>query len=152
MNTNAKIYVLQGDDGLVKVGHSVSVERRARQIGGVTIAHQTQIKEQAEIIERTAHRLLRLAGKGVRSEWFSATVAEAIDAIRRAERIANGLELDLARIRPVRNPPKPLITIEITEEQLAAIDAIISEREGVPDRTTIIREMLTKGLKAYGAL
>lgn len=148
LKTNAKIYVLQGSDGLVKVGHSVNVERRAKQIGGVAIAHQTHVKEQAEVIERTAHRLLRLAGKGVRSEWFSATVAEAIDAIRRAERIANGLELDLARIRPVRNPPKPLITIEITEEQLAAIDAIIEDRRGQTNRAAVIREFLAKGLKA----
>lgn len=44
------------------------------------------------------------------------------------------------------------LAIRITHEQLAAVDAIIEEREGVPDRTTIIREMLSKGLKAHGAL
>lgn len=44
------------------------------------------------------------------------------------------------------------LAVRLTQEQLAAVDTIIEDREGVPDRTTIIREMLTKGLKAYGAL
>ena len=44
------------------------------------------------------------------------------------------------------------LAVRLTQEQIAAVDTIIEDREGVPDRTTIIREMLTKGLKDYGAL
>lgn len=53
---------------------------------------------------------------------------------------------------PSGDKPMVQLAVRLTQEQLAAVDTIIEEREGVPDRTTIIREMLTKGLKAYGAL
>lgn len=53
---------------------------------------------------------------------------------------------------PAGDKPMTQLAIRITQDQLAAVDAIIEEREGVPDRTTIIREMLSKGLKAHGAL
>ncbi len=53
---------------------------------------------------------------------------------------------------PAGDKPMTQLAIRITHDQLAAVDAIIEEREGIPDRTTIIREMLTKGLKAYGAI
>lgn len=150
MNTNARIYVLRGEDGLVKVGHSVNVERRAKQIGGVAgIAHVTEVKEQVELIERTAHRLLRLAGKKVRGEWFSATLKEAVAAIELAERIANGIELPL-----VTHPRVPSgramtpVTIWLPDELLEAVDAVIEDREGQTDRGSVIREYLAKGFKA----
>jgi metal-responsive CopG/Arc/MetJ family transcriptional regulator len=53
---------------------------------------------------------------------------------------------------PAGDKPMVQLAVRLTQEQIAAVDTIIEDREGVPDRTTIIREMLTKGLKAYGAL
>ncbi|MBF4328686.1 hypothetical protein EAY16_25770, partial [Vibrio anguillarum] len=67
--------------GLLKLGHSCNPEKRAKQIGRVVIAHLTDVVEQAERIERLAHRVLALHGKHVRGEWFEATIEDAILAI-----------------------------------------------------------------------
>lgn len=110
------VYVMRGADGLVKVGYSNKPERRARQVGNVVeIAHTSAFKDDAERIERGAHRLLRLAGRHVRAEWFNATVAEAIDAIEMAERIAGGLELAIDR-RPRKPQRRPDVTIRLPLE------------------------------------
>jgi len=138
MRANAKIYILHGDNGLVKVGHSTRVEKRIKEIRGVAgIAHLTEIKANAELIERTAHRLLKLAGKHVKDEWFSATVAEALEAIERAERIAEGLELGLDRM-----PPKPAtghhVTLYLSSETIERIDRCRRMLPAMVTRTAFI--------------
>lgn len=39
------------------------------------------------------------------------------------------------------------LAIRFTDEQLQAVDRIIKERRGIPDRATIIREFLSRGLR-----
>jgi hypothetical protein len=142
MKTNAKIYVLESADGLVKVGHSRRVDKRIKELGKVvSIAHLTEIKVQAEIIERTAHRLLRLAGKGVRGEWFSATVAEAIEAIERAERIADGAELGLDRAPP---PDDTILHMRVAEEIRAKLDDLRRLEPDLPSRSEMVRRLIEK--------
>lgn len=101
MRTNARIYVMQAADGSLKVGHSRNPELRLQQIPeAVDVLHQSGLVVDAELVERTAHRLLTLAGKHVRGEWFAVTLGEAIDAIERAERIAAGDESLMGRVYP----------------------------------------------------
>ena len=82
MRTNARIYVMQADDGTIKLGHSKDPERGRKELDvPVTIVHQTDVVEQAERIERLAHRVLALHGGHIRGEWFKATIDAAISAI-----------------------------------------------------------------------
>lgn len=149
MKGSGKVYVMEGEDGLVKVGYSCQVDARARQIGNVvSIAYVTKEKQEAERIERSAHRLLRLAGKRVRGEWFSATVAEAIDAIERAERIAEGLELALDA-RPLSKPkPVEKTPFRLSYETLAELQRLAdADRRSLTNYIEIVLEdhVKTKG-------
>jgi hypothetical protein len=56
------------------------------------LEYQTEAKERFIAIESWAHWLLKSAGKHDRGEWFRVTLEDAVEAIERAERIANGQE------------------------------------------------------------
>lgn len=91
MKTNAKIYVMRADDGTLKLGHSIDPARRSKNVGrSVEVVYETDVVEQAERIERLAHKVLALHGKHLHGEWFEATLGAAIlsidIAIRQAER------------------------------------------------------------------
>jgi hypothetical protein len=140
VRTNARIYVMRGQHGL-KIGHSGDPQRRLEQIGADAIEHETDVLEHAQLIEHTAHRLLRLAGKHVRGEWFSATLHEAVDAIERAERIAAGQELPLVRPIRAKTQTSKVITVSLPIWMLDEIDNINrDERYGQADRASLIRE------------
>jgi hypothetical protein len=85
--------------GRRKIGHSNKPSRRRMEIAGrrklLRVVHTSVYSPVANKIEKTAHRLLKLAGKHVEYEWFSASLDECIEAIARAERIVAGLEPDL---------------------------------------------------------
>jgi len=53
------------------------------------------------------------------------------------------------RGRPPASGNKPMtqLAIRLTDQQLKAIDRVIAERRGVPDRTSVIRELITRGLE-----
>ncbi len=78
--------------GVVKVGHSGDTPRRARELGGLTVAYTTEPMADAERIERIVHRLLKTKRIGSQGERYTATVEEAQSAIWRAIRIDQGLE------------------------------------------------------------
>ena len=59
VRTNAKVYVVRAEDGTLKLGHSKDPINRAKDIRPkVEIVHQTDVLDQAEKIERLAHRVL----------------------------------------------------------------------------------------------
>lgn len=96
MKTNAKLYVMADAAGMVKLGHSRNPSKRSKQIGkGITLLHETDVLEQAERIERLAHRVLALHGRHLRGEWFEATLEQAIEAIEIAVKQAANEELSL---------------------------------------------------------
>jgi hypothetical protein len=66
--------------------------------------HTASYPANAQKIERAAQRLLKLAGKHIENEWFSASLDERIEAIARAERVVAGLEPSLALdiLTPIR--------------------------------------------------
>lgn len=49
MKMNARIYVMQAQDGMIKLGHSRNPVERAKQVGrAVDVVHQTDVIEQVE--------------------------------------------------------------------------------------------------------
>jgi hypothetical protein len=135
MRRNAQIYVMRSTSGALKVGHSRRVKSRRAELGKPQIVYLTDVLEQAEVIERMAHRLLKMSGRHIRGEWFSASLDEIIAAIERAERIAIGAEL----------PPEPQersqLNIRLDRDLEDAIEAL-RESAGypTPTKTDVIRQ------------
>jgi hypothetical protein len=147
---NAHVYVMEAEDGTVKVGHSNNPERRLRQISGATglrLAHKTPSLTEAERVERMAHRLLTLNGQKIRAEWFSASVMEAMEAIERAMAIVDGNVEPPPKPPPVRKvPARVIVKVEFDERKLSVIDQVIKERYGQATVRDILREALAAGL------
>lgn len=131
MKTNAKIYVMLADDGTIKLGHSRNPHARAKKIGRrVEVIHVTDLIEQAERVERLAHRILALDGRHIRGEWFEAELEQAIRAIQIAVRQAEREELALGgklSTEGLGRPPMDgqtmvQISIRLTRDQLEWID------------------------------
>jgi len=96
MKTNAKVYVMVDSEGRIKLGHSVNPAARSKQMPrAVTLVHETDVIEQAERVERLAHRILALHGTHLRGEWFEASLEDALQAIEIAIRQAEQEELAL---------------------------------------------------------
>lgn len=93
MRVNAQVYILNGPNGNVKVGHSKNPTKRAAQIGkDVSVRYVTGLIKEAERVEKLAHRMLEKSGSRIeRSEWFIASVDEAITAIKKAMLIVDGV-------------------------------------------------------------
>lgn len=147
MRTNAKVYVLKAPDGTIKLGHAKNVERRKNEIGRhLDIVHQTDVLEQAERIERLAHRILALHGKHLKGEWFEATLEDAILAIEIATRQAEGEELNLGGqiIYSAKRPAtkKIMLTIKLPPDLIRSVDECIDAMEFPPTRTRLIERLL----------
>lgn len=96
MKTNARIYIMVDNEGRIKLGHSVNPTARSKQMPRpVTLVHETDVIEQAERVERLAHRILALHGTHLRGEWFEASLEDALQAIEIAIRQAEQEELAL---------------------------------------------------------
>lgn len=96
MKTNARIYIMVDNEGRIKLGHSVNPAARSKQMPRpVTLVHETDVIEQAERVERLAHRILALHGTHLRGEWFEASLEDALQAIEIAIRQAEQEELAL---------------------------------------------------------
>ncbi len=93
------VYVMLRADGAVKVGNSKDPRTRrycvSREEGqAVSIEFQTEPRADARLIELTAQKLL--SDKHISYEWFSATVDEAVDAIKKAIDIVEGRAPNIA--------------------------------------------------------
>jgi len=64
------VYVMAAIDGLMKIGMSINPEARCKSLYG-RVVHVAGPFEDARIIETAAHRILKKAGKHVRSELFA---------------------------------------------------------------------------------
>lgn len=145
MKTYAKIYVMQADDGTLKLGHSKSPATRAKQLGRhVTIVHETDVVEHAEQIERLAHRVLALHGKHLRGEWFEASLSDAITAIDIATKQAEAEELPLGKnIGPNAGKAyKTMIGIKLNKQLLARLDAYVANLPYTTTRTSVVEAAL----------
>ena len=151
MRQNARIFVIQDDDGAIKVGHSTDPNRRVHQLerASLKIVHVSDVYVEAERVERAAHRLLAWAGKRIspKGDWFSASLEEAIAAINKAALIADGLEPMPPPAPSVRTKaPTERILIRFPRHILDAVQEIVVERGNVTERATIIRELVAEAL------
>ena len=143
------IYIAQGPCGRIKVGHSVNPTKRVTQLGHkVRLVHATDVVEEAERVERRAHRVLAMWGCHVKGEWFDASIAQAVDAIAVAQSQLRGDELPLyGRIRIKRSlggikPTRILLPLAMMRE----IEAIQKARMDEPDKGQVVRELVAAGL------
>jgi len=128
-------------DGLIKVGHSRRPDARRKEIGNeAEIVWLSEVYEQAELIERTAHRLLALAGKHVRGERFAATLSEAIEAIECAVRIAKGQELPLQ----FEADQDTFLHMRIAEEVKLMLDDLRKGEPDLPSRSEMVRRLIER--------
>lgn len=147
MKQNAKVYVMQDAGGSIKIGHSTTPSKRAKEVGrSVRVVFESPMLEHAEKIERLAHRVLALQGSHIRGEWFGATVGEAISAIKIAQRQAENVELPLGGKlkRHLLNgdvAPKKgvLVPVTIPHDLLGRLDAMRERQEATASRSSFIR-------------
>jgi hypothetical protein len=151
MKTNAKIYVMQAEDGTIKLGHSVDPDRRATQLGRhVEVVHATDVIEHVERIERLAHRVLALHGRHIRGEWFEATITDAILAIEIATRQAEQQELMLGGTLGNRLPqhlePDKFFQMRVNGEFNQSLDRLRKKEDDLPTRAEMIRRLVDRAL------
>ncbi len=87
MITGARVYVMQGDGGTLKVGVSNAPLRRLREVtSAVGLIYETEPLQDPFKVEELAHRILIKSGKHISGEWFAASPEDAIEAIKNALR------------------------------------------------------------------
>lgn len=140
MKTNAKVYVMRDENGRIKVGHAKRPDKRVKEISakGLRLLSQTDVKEDAERIERTAHRLLKLAGKHIRGEWFNASHDEALAAILTAEKIVNGNQLGLVH----KTDNSTVFTMRVDAEFLSELDELRALDRPLPSKAEVLRSLV----------
>lgn len=144
------VYVMERGDGALKIGHSRKPARRSGELGRIPILFVGTARDDAERVEKLAHRVLTLAGRRVRGqrEWFWTTLADAEAAIARAERIVAGLEPEPSKPPRQSDPNFELVTIALPRAMITAIDFHRGKLCDAPSRSQFIRELIAKGLEA----
>lgn len=149
MKTNAKVYVMVDSEGRIKLGHSVNPAARSKQMPrAVTVVHETDVIEQAERVERLAHRILALHGTHLRGEWFEASIDAALYAIEIAIRQAEQEELALggrldgrADIEISTHTPVP---VRLDDRHLQIVDELRRVEDDIPTRSEMIRRIIER--------
>jgi hypothetical protein len=149
MSAKSTVYVMEAAAGLVKVGHSQEIQKRrlhARWKKGVQsldIVFTTEPTVMARLVEKMAICRLREMTGVKRGEWFTVSKEIAIGVVEDAMAASH-------EVPPEDAPPiKPLLVpvrVSLFDHQLAAIDKIKSERMGMSDRASIIRELVAQAL------
>lgn len=140
----ATVYVMEDDAGRRKIGHSANPSRRSFEIGKtpLRVVHEHQPSSHAYKIEKAAHRLLRLAGKHIEGELFTASIEECVAAIERAERIVAGLEPDVG-------PVIELVGVRFTAEKMEEIEDWWRNQRTIRNRVDAIRALVDEGLESF---
>lgn len=148
VNTDAKVYVMRGDGGLVKLGFSKDPSRRSKEVGA-ELVHETLVVEQAERIEWAAHKVLSLHGKHIAGDWFDASVEAAISAIGIAMRQVEGEELQLggwlARAKPENTR---YLQMRVSTEFCRRLDDLRKIEQGIPSRSEMLRRLVDRAFDA----
>lgn len=142
------IYVMDAGDNLLKVGFSNSPERRALDLGGLTILHETDWLPNAELVEKSAHKLLKLDRLHVQNELFKATLDEAKEAISRATKI-------IAAGQVVQMPDgrrKKSVSFALDADLVDALEQWIGEQPAPPSKTAVIETALSNFMEERNAI
>ena len=151
MKTNARIYIMVDNEGRIKLGHSVNPMARSKQMPRpVTLVHETDVIEQAERVERLAHRILALHGTHLRGEWFEASLEDALQAIEIAIRQAEQEELALggwmngkADIK-TSTPEYHILNFRADPETLESLDKLRRDEPDIPTRSEMARRIIKR--------
>jgi hypothetical protein len=108
------------------------------------LLHATDFSAQGRKIERTAHHLLKLAGKHIEKEMFSATLSECVAAIERAERIVAGLEPAVPGVNMSDIKPTGIRLLHGLDRE---IEDWRRTQATIPAKGTAIRELVRLGLE-----
>lgn len=151
MKTNARIYIMVDNEGRIKLGHSVNPTARSKQMPRpVTLVHETDVIEQAERVERLAHRILALHGTHLRGEWFEASIDDALHAIEIAvkqaecEELALGGRLDGRADIETSAQKYPLFNFRADPETLEALDRLRRDEPDIPTRSEMARRIIKR--------
>ncbi len=139
------VYVLSGR-GRVKIGWSRQPVIRAYQVGG-KLEHATTQLTMATRVERLAHRILHSKRIG-RTEWFDATIEDAIAAVEAAIEVAEGRQPEPPRPEPMRSY-RAVVPLSLDGELLSRVEAARARRShSRPGRAQVMRELIRLGLEA----
>ena len=135
------VYVMRVSDEAVKVGFSKNPARRAIELGTLDVLHHTEWLEHAELIEKSAHRLLKLGKKHIKDEIFSASVKEAIAAINDAIEMAAGETLRLDST-PVGN--NKWLQVRVDEEFERKLDRLRKAEPDLPSKSEMVNRLVDR--------
>lgn len=136
------VYVMNTKDGNVKVGFSKNPEKRSYVLGRLKIEHVGEWHDQAESVERAAHKLLILAGHHLKNEIFTASVDEAVNAVNAAYKIAE--DGNLNESKPRNNRIKKMVGFALEPELIEWLDNWVAEQTFPPSKTAVLEGLLRK--------
>lgn len=124
----SSVYVIEGNEGLVKVGVSCRPNYRRTAIAYSTkkkcvLKYEVDVGDHCYRVERLAHQLLDEHAEG--GEWFRVSVEEAIQAVD----VASVEHMGIGFVPPSERPPKPPLGMT-RSEVLEAARMLMSERRG----------------------
>lgn len=134
MKKNAHVYVISSSVGNVKIGMSIDPEGRRDALQANTgvalrLVSQTKRLDHAQLVERTAHKLL--ASKRMFGEWFDVTPDEAIAAVQNA--------IDLVDSGAAVSHPRLQLNVRIDADLHQAIEEVRKLSSPIPTVTEVIR-------------
>ena len=93
MTGSAIVYVMQADDGRVKVGYSQQADFRRKQMQlqkkiKLTVIHSTESTPKAKWVEKEALTRLRYVRGMSRGEWFDLPPETAVEAVDETPQIS----------------------------------------------------------------
>lgn len=147
MRGNARVYVMAGSDGLLKIGHSRDPNVRKWHVttpaqGKAALVYQTDELLHAEAIEKAAQGILRVAGRHVRGEWFHVELDEAIKAIEAAK----GVVAETYPLEP--SPQLERMNFTIGEDAFSMLDDLRRAEPDLPSRSEMIRRLIQRAAAA----
>ena len=156
MKKHASVYVIDLGEGAVKIGHSIHPQqrRKALKLDHCEFGYISKVYEEAELVERAAHKMLQ--GEKIYGETFRVSVERACEAIAAAEQlIYGGLQPDdyLPPEGREHEYPRQQITILITDAELKMVAALRrASQAGFPSATDIWRQALKEKYDRHRAV
>lgn len=138
MARSGRVYIMQADD-LLKVGFSINPERRAIELGGLTLLMVFDWRDDVEIAEKQAHKILKDQNLHVEHEYFSASLEEAACAVQRAYK-----EIDEPGYIKSYLTNEKIVHISIAEEIRAKLDDIRRAEKDIPGRSEMVRRLIER--------
>ncbi len=163
--TQPCVYIVQADDGCVKIGQTGRAKVRLYELRAaseatlslVFVAHCSA--EMTLAIEARVHAIL--AASRQKGEWFAVSAKEAVDAVMRAGReMCCPLELPTApffasmkrfRITKAADGKTPMHSLRVPDEMRQAIAKWAATQDDKPGASEAMRRLIVRALEAEAA-